>query len=116
MFNDIDELVERVTYMVEHWINDNMKEAKPKELGLDARAGWRVFVNHTAIAVENSDRSQLDYYGGFEYIDSDCVKTVGDYTFYTSDDNRVQGHINVYFDKHDEEHGEDGDDFDEENV
>jgi hypothetical protein len=32
----------------------------------------------------------LDYYGGFEYIDSDYVKTYGEYVFYSADADRVQ--------------------------
>jgi hypothetical protein len=42
------------------------------------------------IAVPNHNVGGIDYYGGFEYIkEGDGRITVGDYTFFTSDNARV---------------------------
>ena len=70
-----------------------MTQVKPKDLGLDDRAGYRLFVSEEGIAVSNSNRRSLDYYGGFEYVDEEYVFSVGDYTFYLAEDDRVQGHL-----------------------
>jgi hypothetical protein len=46
----------------------------------------------------------LDYYGGFEYIkEGEGRVTVGDYTFFTSDNERVQDCFDHLNEKVDEE-------------
>ena len=44
-----------------------MTQVKPTDLGLDPRAGYRLYANDEGIAVPNSSRGPLEYYGGFEY-------------------------------------------------
>lgn len=79
-------------------IIDEMREVKPKELGLDERAGWRLYIDEEYIAVKNdSDLKNLRYYGGFEYVDEEHVQAIGDYVFYHSEDERVAGHLAEYF-------------------
>lgn len=83
----------KITRLTHEYVSKNMKEVKPTELGLDIRAGYRLYVNSYAIAVEKRNAGTLDYYGGFEYVDKDCRYESGQYVFYTSDDERVLDHI-----------------------
>lgn len=55
-------------------------------LGLDQRCG-PVWLGEDFLATEY--RQALDYYGGFEYIDKKYITTLGTWTFYSNDDDRV---------------------------
>jgi hypothetical protein len=83
--------------MVEQLIDDEFRSVKPTEVGLDSRVAYEVFINEDNIAIRKSDRRTLDYYGGFEYVDEEHVTVLGDYVFYSSDDERVQGHLDEFF-------------------
>ena len=64
-------------------------------LGLDYRSGSvHVSVSEDFIAV-NSTYS-IEYYGGFEYIDSDYKTTIGHITFYSGEASRVEDCIRHY--------------------
>lgn len=76
-----------------------MTEVKAEDLGLDARSGYRLFVSDECIAVNVSQTRSLEYYGGFEYVDSVYTKIAGDYKFYFREDSRVDDHIEIYFEK-----------------
>jgi hypothetical protein len=89
------DLVQEVESRVEEIIS-SFDKVKPEELDLDNRSAWRLYVNHDYIACRNSDRRTLDYYGGFEYVDSSYVLVLGNYTFYSRYDERVDGHIDTY--------------------
>jgi hypothetical protein len=95
---NIDDLREEIESRVEEII-DFYQEVKPEELGLDNRAAYRLYVNENYIACRNSSRRTLDYYGGFEYVDADSVFTLGNFTFYSRDDSRVEDHLETYFTK-----------------
>ena len=40
--------------------------------------------------------SSINYYGGFEYIDSDYITTIGHMTFYSGETSRVEDCIRHY--------------------
>jgi hypothetical protein len=61
--------------------------------GLDDRCGT-LYIGDDFIASRNSSR--LDYYGGFEYIEKEYKQTIGDYTFYAIDHDRVRDAIEAY--------------------
>lgn len=73
---------------------DEMDYVYAEELGLDRRCG-SVWVSDDCIVARNNKRN-LEYYGGFEYVDPDFVLTVGDFRFYYSEDSRVRDHIDTY--------------------
>ena len=70
--------------------------ATAKELGLDSRSAYQFYIGDDFIAIDkNSDRN-LQYYGGFEYVDKDCRMELGEYVLYSADNNRVCGHLNHF--------------------
>lgn len=95
-------LLDEVNDLVQAQI-DRMEEVLPEDLGLDRRAGYRLYVDSTTIAISKQDDRSLQYYGGFEYVDKDARHELGDWVFYTDEDNRVQRHLDRYFEKEDEE-------------
>ena len=90
-------LMNEINTKVDRLIDDDFREVTPQELGLDPRAGYHLFINEEYIAVGNGNRRSLDYYGGFEYVDEEHVTVLGDYVFYSADDERVQGHLDEFF-------------------
>ena len=71
-----------------------MTEVTAYNLGLDPSSFWGyAYVDETAIVVIKEQTRSLDYYGGFEYVDKDYRREVGDYVFYLAEDDRVRGCI-----------------------
>ena len=99
------ELLSEINSKVDGLIDEEFREVTPKEIGLDTRAGYRLFINEDYIAVSKSNRRSLDYYGGFEYVDEEHVTVLGDMVFYSSDDERVQGHLDEFFINQEKEEG-----------
>ena len=96
-------LINEINGKVEFLIDDEFRLVRPEDVDLDSRAGYTLFINEDYIAVSKSNRRSLDYYGGFEYVDEEHVTVLGDYVFYSSDDERVQGHLDVFFNPEEEE-------------
>lgn len=85
-----------------------MTEVQAHQLGLDPRAFWGyAYVDQSAIVVIKEQARTLDYYGGFEYVDKDYRREVGDYVFYLAEDDRVRGHIERFMVIEDAEEVED---------
>lgn len=72
------------------------------QINLDKRVG-SVWLAEDAIIVNSANRNAINYYGGFEYIDPEYVQTIGDYTIYSSNEDRVRGCLD-YFNGVDEEY------------
>jgi hypothetical protein len=95
-YHSVFDLIDDVETKTRRFVNDNMDLVPASDLGLDPRCG-RLFVNDEGIAVsKDSDRS-LQYYGGFEYVDKDYRFELGDFVFYSVDDNRVREHVETFF-------------------
>jgi len=75
----------------------NMDETDAKKLGLDIRAGYRLWVDAECVVIHKSHDRSLQYYGGFEYVDSEFRVECGDYVFYTRDGSRVEDAIDRYY-------------------
>jgi hypothetical protein len=95
-FTDTDfdsslDMIDAINEVVERNIRTNFVQHSTNDLGLDIRCG-RVYVdvNDQVIAVPNHNVRTLDYYGGFEYIkEGEGRITIGDYTFFTTESDRV---------------------------
>ena len=63
----------------------------PELAGLDIRCG-QIYVGEDFIA--STRPRELDYYGGFEYVDSDYTLTIGQFLkIYSIQDERVANHM-----------------------
>jgi hypothetical protein len=89
-FDSTLDMIDAVNEVVERNIR-KFDQVPASDLGLDIRCGrLMVDIVDEVIAVPNHNIRMLDYYGGFEYIkEGDGRVTVGDYTFFTSDNERV---------------------------
>lgn len=75
--------------IAEELIN-SLRQVKPEDLGLDPRSGYRLYCDEYSVGVRTSDSGSLNYYGGFEYVDKENIKVIGEYTFFLADDSRIQ--------------------------
>ena len=90
------ELERRVENLVMRYLEESdAVYVSADALGLDYRCGSiHISVDEDFIAV-NSTYS-IEYYGGFEYIDSDYKSTIGHITFYSGEHSRVRDAIDYY--------------------
>jgi len=96
-FDSTLDMIDAVNEVVERNIRNNFTQVPASDLGLDIRCG-RLLIDlvDEVIAVPNHNVGGIDYYGGFEYIkEGDGRITVGDYTFFTSDNERVNDCFNA---------------------
>ena len=101
LYDKLNSLQWEINKKVEAIIDEEFREVTPKEVGLDPRAGYNLFINEDYIAVSKGNRRTLDYYGGFEYVDEEHVTVLGDMVFYSADDERVQNHLNEFYEQED---------------
>lgn len=82
----IQELIEQFEVELDEAVHQ-LPKVRADEIGLDSRCGmvW-VDVEGEAIIVHKSRERTLNYYGGFEYIDSEYVINVGEYVIYREHD------------------------------
>ena len=76
------------------YLEENGTLVSACDVGLDPRAGM-LYVTDDAIVVRGRTGS-LEYYGGFEYVDSELTAQVGEYKVYFADDERVAGCLELY--------------------
>ena len=93
------DLIDTIENMVQTHINENFTTILASDLGMDSRAGHRLFINKDFIAVRHCNDNSLQYYGGFEYIDADDRVELSDYVLYSANSSRVAEILNRYFDK-----------------
>ena len=97
---DLFELIDNISELTDNFIG-NMELVPANRLGLDPRCG-KLFISPDCIAVYKSSDRALQYYGGFEYVDSEYRHEMGDYVFYSGHDNRVRDHLETYLNRMEE--------------
>lgn len=99
MTTSINDFIYDINQMVDDKVQNDMTEVSASDLGLDNRAGYRLYVNEDAIAIQKDRDNSLQYYGGFEYIDKEYRAEMGDWVFYMKDDEdgRVASCLDRYF-------------------
>lgn len=89
-FSNILDLADEVQDMVERQVA-GMRRVSATELGLDQRCGFAyVDEDMQAIVVDDARARSFNYYGGFEYIDSEDKRQLGDYVVYMDTSDRVR--------------------------
>jgi hypothetical protein len=74
----------------------SLPEVRAEDLGLDRRAAYTLWIDEDAVIVRKSEDRTLQYFGGFEYVDSSARMECGDYVIYTNDDSRVYDCLDYY--------------------
>ena len=89
------QLIEEINEQVRRHVME-MDRVSADKLGMDIRAGYRLYVDDECIVVDKDADRALQYYGGFEYVDKEYRQEMGDFVFYFRDDDRVNGHLETY--------------------
>jgi hypothetical protein len=87
MFNLFDDINE----MVLAYLKENAVEKSASEMNTDIRGGNCYYVGSNFIAIDTYNKRSFDYYCGGEYINSEYVKIMGDYVFYSDEASRIAG-------------------------
>jgi hypothetical protein len=82
---------------VHNHVTFEMETTDAVTLGLDIRAGYRLWVDAESIVIHKSHDGCLQYYGGFEYIEKEYRREVGDYVFYLIEADRVREALDRYY-------------------
>ncbi len=92
--HDIEGLIWEINDFSDTFIEQNTKKIHSKDLGMDERVG-NIYVGDSFIAVPLNGHSQkmLEYYGGFEYVDEEDIRYLGNYKIYLNSCNRVASHL-----------------------
>ena len=99
---EMDDFLEEI----ESVVNKQLQKAyrvRADACGLDCRCGWiYVCASEGWIAAwqgkTGREQNRLEYYGGFEYIPYENVRTIGEHTFYFGCE-RVQDAIKIFEEK-----------------
>jgi hypothetical protein len=98
-FTDTLEMIDEIQYQVERHIQ-GLRRVSAVELGLDVRCGSAyVGENTDCIVVDSGNERSYNYYGGFEYIDSEDVRKIGDYVIYLDTSERVRDALECLMEK-----------------
>lgn len=100
MLNEIMNVVDECTDMVEDYLYEHGELVSAAKLGLDPRCG-SAYVTDEAVVVQGGV-GRFDYYGGFEYVESEYRSVVGHYTIFTIDDERIRKCIDHYNEEKDD--------------
>ncbi len=88
-FSNMLDLIDEVQDLVERPVM-GMKRVRASDLGLDPRCGSAyVDDDMECIVVDSANARSFDYYGGFEYIDAEDRRVLGDYVVYLNTSDRV---------------------------
>jgi hypothetical protein len=100
-FTNMIDLADEVQDMVERQVQ-GMRWVSATELGLDNRCG-RAYVdeNMEYIVVDSANARSYNYYGGFEYIDDEDKRVLGDYVIYMNTSDRVQDALDALMERED---------------
>lgn len=88
----VETLIYTVEAVMAKLLKDKFKQVKAEDIGLDCRCG-SVWVSDEGLVVSKSMDGSFQYYGGGEYIDKDYRTEIGDYVFYSIEDDRVRSAV-----------------------
>jgi hypothetical protein len=98
------ELKQEVLAVTESFVDENCQRVLAEKCGLDIRCGY-IYISKDlrgsgVIAIQKGMRARLlEYYGGFEYVDSDSRTEVGEWVFYDDSDERVLEALQYFSDQ-----------------
>lgn len=69
---------------------------RAEQVGLDERAGYKLYICDEFVAVEIYNGSSFEYYSGFSYIDKNDTMTIGNWKFYFAGNGRVDSVIEMW--------------------
>ena len=97
-FNDVMEMIDEIQYAVERHVQ-GLRRVSATELGLDVRCGRAYVGENLDCIIVDGDARSYNYYGGFEYVDADDIRKLGDYTVFVDTSERVREALECLMEK-----------------
>jgi hypothetical protein len=97
-FTDTMEMIDEIQYAVERHVQ-GLRRVTANELGLDMRCGRAYVGENMDCIIVDGDARGYNYYGGFEYIDADDIRKLGDYTIFLDTSERVRDALEALMEK-----------------
>ena len=98
-FDSVTDMLDAIETVVYRNIYEKTQQTSARALGLDDRAARILFVDQDYVIVPEVNRGNLDYYGGFENVDSCFVQVIGGFVFHSANSARVKKCLDVYFER-----------------
>ena len=99
---DIYDLKDRMgDLLLQELKDEGADEVTAEELGFsDTRAFYgKAWVTDDGFAVTTSQDRNLQYYGGYEYVDKAFRVEIGDWVFYSAEDDRVAENVYAWVER-----------------
>jgi len=93
-------LIDNINTQIENYVS-MLQVVSADRLGLDIRAGWKLYVDDNCIVVNKRNDRNLQYYGGFEYCE-EFRQELGDYVVYFEESSRVSDCLSFFREQYDE--------------
>ena len=91
------ELEQQIEELVNKYIEESGAVCvSASQVGLDIRCGMVYVSPEEDFVAVSGNGTMINYYGGFEYIDSDYITAAGNMIFYSGEVERVQDCIRYY--------------------
>lgn len=88
-------LIDNINNQIENYVS-MLPVVSADALGLDIRAGYKLYVDDTCIVVNKRNDRNLQYYGGFEYCE-EFRQELGDYVVYFEDSGRISKCLSMFY-------------------
>jgi uncharacterized protein YlbG (UPF0298 family) len=82
----IQDIIQKTNQAMVLELDENFTAVEPGHLGLDERSALWIYLSDEGIVVHKNDDGMLNYYGGFEYVDKKNRYELGDWVFYSRND------------------------------
>ena len=90
------EIDEKINDLIEQIVGGpDVVTVNAESVGLDYRSGT-VYISVENDFIASASIRSIEYYGGFEYIDSEYTTSLGHIKFYSGETSRVRDAINYY--------------------
>jgi len=78
--------IENAIEALDEAVNE-LPRVSASKIGLDVRAGYVHVDLEGRCIISQGHHGSLDYYGGFEYVPSECITEIGPYKVYAEEGN-----------------------------
>jgi hypothetical protein len=90
------EIDEKINDLIEQIVGGpDVVKINAEDAGLDCRSGT-VYISVQNDFIASASIGSIEYYGGFEYIDSEYTTSLGHIKFYSGETSRVRNAIEYY--------------------
>lgn len=106
---NVRDFLKDINAQVEEFASSSLKQiTKHQRANLKSILDYRavpssLMYGEDVLVIGIANRTNLDYFGGFEYVPKESVSVVGNYVFYRNDNSRISDVIDCLIDHEEQE-------------